>query len=71
MSRTVALLLLASGLALASCGAAQDKSQAEFAAITAGCTVSLDLDRDAGAAGAADAEADACRKTLHVWESRP
>ncbi len=61
--------LLAFGAVFA-CGAAQDKEQATLAAITAGCKVSLDLDRDAGAAGAVDAEADACRKTLHVWEAR-
>jgi hypothetical protein len=61
------LPLLACVVAL-SCGAAQDKQQAELGAITAGCKVSLD--RDAGAAGAVDAEADACRKTLHVWEAR-
>ncbi len=65
------LLVLGASLHLVACGAAQDKEQATLAAITAGCKVSLDLDRDAGAAGAVDAEADACRKTLHVWEARP
>lgn len=65
------LVLLGVSVHLVACGAAQDKQQAELAAITAGCKVSLDLDRDAGAAGAVDAESDACRKTMHVWESRP
>jgi hypothetical protein len=71
VKRLSALLLLVVGLVLASCSGAQDKAQAQFAAITVGCTASLDLDRDAGAAGAVNAEADACRKTLHVWENRP
>ncbi len=65
------ILLLGVSVHLVACGAAQDKEQAILAAITAGCDVSLQLDRDAGAAGAVDAEADACRKTMHVWETRP
>lgn len=54
---------------VAACGAAQDKSEAAYAAIVAGCKVSLDIDRDAGEAGAVDTEAKACDKTLKVWES--
>ncbi len=65
------LMLLSVSVHLVACGAAQDKEQATLAVITAGCDVSLKLDRDAGAAGAVDAETDACRKTMHVWETRP
>lgn len=71
--RAVSALVLAccAGLVAASCGAAQDKEQATFGAVVAGCVASLGIDRDAGAAGATDDEAKACRETQHQWEKRP
>lgn len=73
MNRDIkAALVLACGIGcVVGCSGAQDKSKATYAAIVAGCKVSLDLDRDAGAAGAIDDEARACHETLKVWEKRP
>lgn len=63
--------LLVVCILVASCSGAQDKNEATYAAIVAGCKVSLDVDRDAGAAGAVDDESRACDKTLKVWENHP
>lgn len=65
------LVLGVSAALLVACSAAQDKTEAAYAAIVGGCKVSLDLDRDAGAAGAVDDEARGCDKTLKVWQARP
>lgn len=65
---TLALVLGIAALCMASCSGAQTKSQAELAAIVAGCEVSLDLERDAGEAGAASETGDGCRAALHSWE---
>ncbi len=50
------------------CGGNVAPAQAQLAAITAGCKVSLDLVRDSGAAGAIDEVEDGCRTSLKAWE---
>ena len=56
---------------VASCSAAQTKSEVTYGAVVASCDVLLKVDRDAGAAGAADEIDQGCRKTLRVWQRQP
>lgn len=68
MNARRALVLACCVGALADCSGAQDKAQAQLAAITAGCEVSLSIERDAGEAGAAYDTAKGCKAALHSWE---
>jgi hypothetical protein len=59
-------------LLLAGCSGAQDKKQAQFAAIGAGCEAELAAVGEAGASGddAADVK-KACEESIHAWRVKP
>jgi hypothetical protein len=63
-----ALVLAGTAGAVAGCSGAQDKAQAQLAAIVTGCEVGLAIERDAGEAGAADQTATGCKAELRAWE---
>ncbi len=63
-----AMVLVGCSCVMAACSGAQDKQQAQLAAITAGCKVGLDIERDGGEAGAADVTARGCAAELRAWE---
>lgn len=67
ISAGCALVLAIGFAALASCSG-QSRSEAQYAAIVAGCKAGLDIERDAGEAGAVNETAEGCRAALRSWE---
>jgi len=59
--------LVACAMLGAACGSVT-RSEANYAAIVAGCKASLDIERDAGEAGAENKTAEGCRAALDSWE---
>jgi dihydropteroate synthase len=69
VNRGLAAIVLGVGaLYLADCSGAQDKAQAQLAAIETGCEVSLTIEQDAGEAGAVNATRHGCAAAIRAWD---